>query len=295
VAILLRDEDGDGFFWVLSILSGVAIIVTLAFVRESYAPVLLERKAKRLRKETGNRELRSRLTSTQTKSSVILISIVRPSKMLLLSPIVSSVCFYTGVAYGILYLLFTTFTEVFTEVYHFSTGNDGLTFIPLGLGMIFALFLVGTLTDRIIKGKQARGEEVRAEDRIPLFLMIISGLCLPVGLFIYGWTVENKVHWIVPMIGTMILGFGLLNIFMSLQTYLVDAFVVYAASATAANTVLRSLLGGLLPLAGLKMYGKLGYGWGNSLLAFIALALAPIPVIFSLYGFRLRKRFPISL
>jgi hypothetical protein len=76
---------------------------------------------------------------------------------------------------------------------------------------------------------------------------------------------------------------------MCLQTYLIDAFVMYAASAVAANTVLRSLLGGLLPLSGLKMYDALGFGWGNSLLGFIALALVPVPVLFVIYGERIRK------
>jgi hypothetical protein len=82
---------------------------------------------------------------------------------------------------------------------------------------------------------------------------------------------------------------------MTLQTYLVDAFVRYAASAIAANTVLRSILGGLLPLAGLSMYEKLGYGWGNSLLGFLSLAMVPIPALFSIYGAKIRNRFPIKL
>jgi hypothetical protein len=99
------------------------------------------------------------------------------------------------------------------------------------------------------------------------------------------------------MIGTSIVGFGLLVIFMALQTYQVDSFPRYAASVVAANTVLRSLLGGLLPLSGLQMYDKLGLGWGNSLLAFIALALVPIPALFAIYGERIRKhpRFQINL
>jgi hypothetical protein len=82
---------------------------------------------------------------------------------------------------------------------------------------------------------------------------------------------------------------------MTLQTYLVDAFVLYAASSIAANTVLRSLLGGLLPLAGLSLYDKLGYGWGNSLLGFISLAMVPIPALFSIYGEKIRNRFPVNL
>jgi len=79
--------------------------------------------------------------------------------------------------------------------------------------------------------------------------------------------------------------------------YLVDAFTIYAASAIAANTVLRSLFGCLLPLAGPKMYAALGLGWGNSLLAFIALALTPVPWVFIKYGERIRTspRFQLDL
>jgi len=282
-------------FWLLAILSGIATIATYIVSAETYAPVLLERKAARLRRETGNARLRSRLASDIPTSQVFLRAIVRPTKMLLLSPIISSTCIYVAVSYGILYLLFTTFTFVFKETYNFSTGTVGLTFIPLGGGLILSLGIMGTVTDRIIKGKQARGERILPEDRIPIFIVVPAALCLPVGLFIYGWTTEYGKHWIAPMLGTAIVGFGLLIIFMAMQTYLVDAFTRYAASAIAANTVLRSLLGGLLPLCGLQMYNKLGLGWGNSLLAFLSLALVPIPWVFAVYGERIRNRWEVTL
>lgn len=76
---------------------------------------------------------------------------------------------------------------------------------------------------------------------------------------------------------------------MCTSTYLVDAYTIYSASAIAANTVLRSLIGALLPLAGSKMYATLGLGWGNSLLAFIAVALAPLPLLFYRYGEQIRN------
>lgn len=116
-----------------------------------------------------------------------------------------------------------------------------------------------------------------------LLLLIIATV------FLYGWTADKHVHYIVPIIGTGLVGLGLLATFMPIQTYLVDAFTIYAASAIAANTVLRSLLGALLPLAGQRMYSTLGLGWGNSLLAFIALAMCPIPWVFYKYGERIRK------
>lgn len=77
---------------------------------------------------------------------------------------------------------------------------------------------------------------------------------------------------------------------MGTSVYLVDAYSQYAASAMAASTVLRSLLGALLPLAGRSMYEKLGYGWGTSLLAFIAVAMVPVPIVFIKYGERIRRR-----
>lgn len=79
------------------------------------------------------------------------------------------------------------------------------------------------------------------------------------------------------------------------STYLVDCFTIYAASAMAATTVLRSAVAALLPMAGQSMYKTLGYGWGNSLLGFIALALVPVPFLFLKYGERIRTGFPIKL
>lgn len=82
---------------------------------------------------------------------------------------------------------------------------------------------------------------------------------------------------------------------MSVQNYLLDTYPKYAASVTAALTVLRSLLGALLPLGGLQMYNTLGLGWGNSLLAFVSLALVPIPFVFFIYGARIRSKFNPNL
>lgn len=76
--------------------------------------------------------------------------------------------------------------------------------------------------------------------------------------------------------------------------YLVDAFTIYAASALAANTLIRSIAGAVLPLAGLQMYAALGMGWGNSLLAFIALALLPVPFFIIKKGEWLRTKFPLK-
>jgi hypothetical protein len=77
--------------------------------------------------------------------------------------------------------------------------------------------------------------------------------------------------------------------------YLVDTYTRYSASALAANTILRSVVGAVLPLAGQPMYDALGLGWGNSVLAFVALTFIPVPWLFFKYGEKLRDRFPVKL
>ncbi|OAX82791.1 hypothetical protein ACJ72_02863 [Emergomyces africanus] len=282
-------------FWILAMASGAVTIITFLSMSESCHSVLLKRKTKQLIKETGNQNLKSALDTGKTSRELFVFSIIRPTKMLFLSPIVLLLSIFMAVVYGYLYLLFTTFSSVFVQQYNFSTGSAGLSFLGIGVGSILGLTASAILSDRILQNLAKRHDgEMKPEYRLPL--MIPGGLCIPIGLFWYGWTAEKGVHYVVPIIGTGFVGVGMLLIMMTGSTYIVDAFTVHAASAMAANTVLRSLGGAVLPLCGLKMYGALGLGWGNSLLGFIALAMTPIPWVFYKYGERVRtsKKFRVN-
>lgn len=177
----------------------------------------------------------------------------------------------------------------FGEVYGFSTSAAGLVFIAGGIGTLLGLFYVGNFSDRTLKNRAAAGKRITPEDRLPPIITVPGSLAFPIGLFVYGWSVEAHVHWIIPQIGTAITGFGSILIFIGIQTYLVDAFVEHAASVIGANAVLRGTAGALIPLGGLDMYNALGWGWGNSLLGFIALVFAPMPWVFGLYGAKIRN------
>ncbi|KAI9809372.1 MAG: hypothetical protein M1827_006884 [Pycnora praestabilis] len=272
-------------FWLLAMISGATLTIGLVLLRETNHAILLERKTKRLRKETGNSKLVSQLDSGIPPKELFLRSIIRPAKMLLFSPIVIMLSTYMAVVYGYLYLLFTTFEIVFEQQYGFSTGTVGLTYLGIGVGMFVGLFVFGMASDKIVKKKSAKGE-MKPEYRLPP--MLPGAFFIPIGLFWYGWSADKQAPWIVPIIGTSFIGIGVLAAFMPIQTYMVDAFTRNAASALAANTVLRSLFGAILPLAGEKMYAKLGLGWGNSLLAFLSLAMVPIPFFLYKYGERVR-------
>ncbi|KUJ15138.1 benomyl/methotrexate resistance protein [Mollisia scopiformis] len=282
-------------FWVIAIVAGALTITMLLFLRETYSVRLLELKTRRLRKRTGNKLLKSKHDKGMTPKRLFQRSITLPLRMLFFSPIVLLFSFYMAVIYGYLYLLFTTITGVFEGEYGFSDGIVGLTYLGIGIGMLLGLVIFGIVAKATVKRLEAKKGELKPESRLPI--MIPGTLCIPVGLLIYGWTAEYHVFWLVPIIGTLFVGFGLITTFMPISTYLIDAFTIYSASALAANTVLRSLLGALLPLAGPSMYSRLGLGWGNSLLAFIALAMSPLPVLFWKYGERVRTnpRFQIKL
>lgn len=265
----------------------------LFFLRETNATVLLERKAERLRKETGNSHLVSKQGPPQSSRQMFSRAIVRPAKMLLFSPIVLLLSLYTGLIFGLIFLLFTTFPDVFEGQYGFSAQISGLAYLGLGLGMGCGLFAFSTFSDKYLKRKKQEGVQ---NPELRLVLMKVGACVVPVGCFLYGWTARYKVHWIVPIIGTWFIGFGALFIMMPIQVYLVDAYgPKAAASALGANLIVRSLFGAFLPLAGTSLYDTCGLGWGNSLLGFICLGFVPVPWLFLRYGEYLRTHFSVDL
>jgi multidrug resistance protein len=200
-------------FWLMAVCSGVLSVVAVLFVQESYPYVLLERKTKRLRKETGNTALRSKLDTGKTPRELFAFSIFRPLKMLL-SPIVFSLSLYAAVVYAYLYLCFTTFETVFGGQYGFSSGEAGLATLGLGIGAIIGTLACGAIGERSSKYLTAKnGGDPKPEYRLPP--MVIGALFMPVGLFWYGWSAQAKTHWIVPILGTGFIGASMCMIYVS--------------------------------------------------------------------------------
>jgi MFS family permease len=263
----------------------VSTATCFVFVKETYAPIILQRKATRIRKETG-RAVKTKFDKGQTAGQVIKTAIARPTKLLTTSPIVIILSMYMSIVYSYMYLLFTTFTTVFEGRYGFNSGEAGLAYLGLGVGFCIGQFTVGRFSDWYTKRQKAIRGVAQPEDRLPPLLV---GVCLlPVGLFWYGWSVNAHTHWMIPIVGTGFVGVGILYVFLPIQMYLIDTFTIYAASAIGANTVVRSVFGATIPLAGPALYNRLGMGWGNSLLGFIAIAFAPGALMLIKFGESIR-------
>ncbi|CAM1505910.1 Fc.00g115470.m01.CDS01 [Cosmosporella sp. VM-42] len=283
-----KDLGWRWVFWLMSIVKGVMAIVTFLFLSESHAPTIQQRMAKHTIRESS--EI-SESTKPMAKA-VLLRSVSRPMRMLIRSPIVTGLSFYLALIYGYLYLLFTTFSTVFPGQYGFGIDMLGLAFLGLGVGCVLALVVLSWLSDWLQNRLTERNGYSKPEYRL---LPIVLGIpLLPIGLFVYGWTAQYKVHWIVPIIFTGFTGAGLIFSFLPTQIYMVDAFTKYAASALAATSIVRSIVGGCLPIAGLPLYSAVGYGWGNSILGFIAIVVSTAPLLFWRYGETLRKKYDVS-
>lgn len=194
-----------------------------------------------------------------------------------------------AVLYGIMFLVLYTFPLLWQNYYHESTGTGSLNYIATGIGFTLGAQVGGRLNNSIYK--RLKGDKPTGVPEYRVALMLPGSILLPIGLFIYGWTGQYHTHWIAPNVGIAIFCAGAIMCIQSIQTYTIDAYSRYAASAISTLNALRSLTGFTFLLFAPAMYERLGHGWGNSLLAFILLFLAIIvPGFLWKYGSLLRKK-----
>jgi multidrug resistance protein len=249
----LSDAAGWRFlYWIQLILSGVAWIIITFTVPETFAPILLSRRAAKLRKEknddrfTTEKELDQRPITQQLK-----IFLIRPLQLLTREPIVMCLSLYMSVLYGLLYMFFVAYPIIYQEGKGWNAGSTGLMFIPIAIGVVLSAVCAPWVNKHYLK-VCARHPNGKPPPEARLIPMMWSCWLIPIGLFIFGWT-----------------------------SYL-------AASALAAKTFLRSIWGACVVLFTIQMYHRLGYQWAGSLLAFIALACCGIPYVFYFKGKQIR-------
>ncbi|PTU18842.1 hypothetical protein P175DRAFT_0511289 [Aspergillus ochraceoroseus IBT 24754] len=284
-------------FYATSIADGVIQVAGFFLLNETYGPKILRDRAKKIRAETNDPAYQTEIERQgKPLSEVLRTALVRPFRLLGTQPIVQALALYLAYTYGLMYLVLSTFPTLWTspDYYNESTGIGGLNYIAIGLGFWGGSQICAPLNDRIYRRLKARNNGVgRPEFRVPL--LVVAAFMTPAGLFIYGWTAQKHTHWIGPDIGAFLFGMGTIVAFQCAQTYMVDAYTRFAASALAASACMRSLAGFGFPLFAPYMYDALHYGWGNSLLGFVALGIGSLaPIFLWKYGEVLRKKSPYA-
>lgn len=182
-------------------------LVMFLFLPETSTPNILLRRARRLRKLTGNELFmsQSEIDQRNMKTSAILVdALIKPLEITLKDPAILFVQIYTAIIYGIYYSFFEVFPLVYPVYYGMSAGQIGLVFLCvlvaclIGIAIYFA-YLYFYMNPRI----RAHGWPVQESRLIPA---LVASFGPTIGLFIFAWTAAPQFPWIAPTIGITLYG-----------------------------------------------------------------------------------------
>ncbi|KAL4871536.1 hypothetical protein BDV12DRAFT_194299 [Aspergillus spectabilis] len=280
-------------FWATSIFQAVMILVSFTSFQETYEPVILRSRAKKLRRETGDARYYTadeRLRGNKSLLAVIGRALTRPLRLLTFHPIIQIMAIIEGLLYGTLYIVLSTFSDLWVKQYGQSVEISGLHYIACAGGELIGGQICAWMMDAYYRRLAASAASTpRPEHRLP---PIIPGILLaPLGLLIYGWTAQYNLHWAIVDTGIVIAMLGLQMAGMPIDAYIIEAYPSHVSSAMAATQFMRSLTAFLFPLFAPKMYEVLGYGWGNSFVGAVGFAFGVGgPLVLWLWGEKLRAR-----
>ncbi|KAI5370145.1 putative major facilitator superfamily, MFS transporter superfamily [Septoria linicola] len=286
-------ESYLGWRWteyITAIMGFLGLGLSLLFLEETYPPVILVNKAADLRRRTKNWGIHAKQEEIEVDlRELIEKNLSRPMRMLFTEPIVLLISIYMAFIYGLLYLFLTFYPIVFQQIHGFNAGVGGLPFFGMILGEMLAGVFMLVLQPSYNRKLAANNDMPIPEWRLPP--VIVGGVSFAIGLLWFGWTgYRADIHWIAPTLSGLLTGFGIMSIFLQCLNYLIDAYLMFAASAIAGNTFLRSLAGAGFPLFATQMIQGMGVQWAGTLLGCVAFVCVPMPVYFWLRGAKIRAK-----
>ncbi|KAL9618029.1 MAG: hypothetical protein Q9160_007218 [Pyrenula sp. 1 TL-2023] len=290
-------DDPENPIYYIQIIYNAALIPVFWFIlQETRGDVLLAKRAKKLRKETGKPIYAQCEIERPNVTDMLKVSFSRPTKMLITEPVVIFFTLWVSFAWGILFLFFSSVAQTFSTNYGFSTFQTGLVQLAISIGATIGT-LINPFQDHLYLASATRNPH-RPGKPIPearLYTAIPGSLLFAAGLFTFGWSSQPQIPWPVPAAAVACVGLGIYSIYMAVVNYLTDAYEKYASSALSAASLGRNTFGAFLPFASYQMFETLGFGWAGSLLGFIGFVLSAVPVVLVLKGQEIRKRSPFML
>lgn len=281
-------------FGVLTIICSVNTLAGFLFLKESYAPTILA--ARKAEYERTSSTMYSYAGEDIRPLHIrVLYSMQRPLKILFAQPIVLTMATYQAILYGTMYALYTSYPTIFgSDPYWFSSLQVGLLYLAPGFGSLFAVVALIPRIDTIYN-RLARKHNGVGKPEFKLPLANLGSILVPLSLLWFGWCIQHQRHWGAVVASMPFFTMGQQLIFSAVQTYYIDAFEKYSASAIAAGAVFRAILGSVVPVIAPGLFDSLGYGWAFTLLACLVVLLSPGPPFFYFYGPWLREKFTVKL
>ncbi|SCU93140.1 LAMI_0E13366g1_1 [Lachancea mirantina] len=274
-------------FYVLLWMAGLTQLLLLT-LPETLPAMALRNKARRVRRTTENDSVRAPVEdSDRSLGGVFKIALTRPWK-LLVDPISFLVSIYYALVYTLLYMLFSIYPIVFQQKRQWNAGIGELPLIGTVVGACIGGLLLFVNT-QIRQRRFAHGRTPVPEDRLPGAM--VGAVMFAVTIFWFAWTAEyDSIPWAVPTVAGTFLATSILLIFVTFINYIIDTYLMYAASAVAANTVLRSACAASSPLFTQYMFDAMGVGGAGSLIGGLGVLLMPMPFVFYKYGALIRAK-----
>ncbi|TXT12815.1 hypothetical protein VHUM_01216 [Vanrija humicola] len=270
-------------WWLMVIMLGIFFPIVIAVMRETRAPIILARKAKRLRKERGDadggRYMARGEESKVSFATQMKASLSRPLLFLITEPVVLFFSIWIGLGWGVFYTQIVGLPYIYKHIHVFSTpGQVGLTYLSIMIGAVIG-FGLNFFQERLYKAKAAkRGVEAR------LYAPMAAGIFFAIGCYITGFTAVSNVHWIGPCIGMVVVLASVLTIYIASFTYLSECYGKFASSAVAGQSCLRNMISGGLALASTTMFDRMTVRWAIVMMAGIGTVLAAVPFVAFFYG-----------
>ncbi|KAK3385673.1 major facilitator superfamily domain-containing protein [Podospora didyma] len=279
--------------WITLIISGFAFLIALLFLPETYLPLLLDWKAKHMRRVTGNQQYVSKHAEGANFVEGMKKNLFLPIKFFASEPVVAVLGGYLVLLYVLLFTFLSGFDYIFKETYGLSTGQTGSCFGAIVAGATaFTLLAPGSYSWARHETEHIRGAKLEPEFR--LWPGIVAGPLLPIALFWLGWGNYSTISMWCSLGACFVFGAVLIAIYVSSYEYIVDSYGDHSALALSSITMLRYIISGGMVMATRPLYTGLGVHWTMTLLGCIAVLLAPAPLIFWKVGPNLREKSPYA-
>lgn len=212
----------------------------------------------------------------------------------------SIILFCNAILFAGFYDVSATIPSIYQKLYGLNDLQIGLCYIPFGLGASIASILNGKILDfnyrrlakklgfPVIKNRfvDLRGfpiERSRLEIAFPT--LTVGSL----SVLAFGWCLNYRVHLAAPTTILFFMGLALTASFNTVSTLLVDLYPTQAAKATAANNIVRCLLGAGATAVIDFMLAAMGLGWCFTFISLVMLSTSPLFLIVVARGPRWRE------
>ncbi|KAN0064196.1 hypothetical protein ACQY0O_003363 [Thecaphora frezii] len=285
-------DEKLGWRWIQRIhiiFSGVIFFGEVLFLKESRGSAILTRRAKKLRKETGDQRFRSEgELERNSLAQMFRESSVRAIYLLIHEPVVFFFGFWIAFAWGIVFLFLSAIPITFQDNHGWSEGKAGLPYIGLIIGCLLG-FATGFWQDSMYDKAVRKNHGVQVPEA-RLYGAMIFGPLFPIGIMIYAWTSFGYIHWIAPIIALAVIILGIYHVFLAVYSYTSDAYGDYSSSAIAGQGFMRNMFAASFPLFSTQMFRGMGTQWAGLMLSFIGFAITPLPFILFTKGETIRAK-----